>query len=143
MHVHVPANCTDRLQPLDISLNKLCKDHIRKKFIEWYSVQVAEKMKNNDKTPINTKLKTMKPLSVQWMMSFHTHICNNPSIICNGFKHAGITDILDCTLQFLFYLHVYMSRFFIAFQACDFSKLLYTASIVIQHTSHLPPYSAV
>ena len=34
-HVHVaivPANCTDRLQPLDVSVNKAAKDFIRRKF---------------------------------------------------------------------------------------------------------------
>uniref|UniRef100_A0A1X7V5Z8 Uncharacterized protein n=1 Tax=Amphimedon queenslandica TaxID=400682 RepID=A0A1X7V5Z8_AMPQE len=38
--VHVPPNCTNRLQPLDISVNKLCKDFMRNKFIEWYSKYV-------------------------------------------------------------------------------------------------------
>lgn len=30
--VLVPSNCTDRLQPLDLSVNKPAKDHLRKKF---------------------------------------------------------------------------------------------------------------
>ena len=34
--VILPANCTDRLQPLDLSLNKLVKDFLRKKIEIWY-----------------------------------------------------------------------------------------------------------
>ena len=30
--IQVPANCTDKLQPLDISVNKLVKDEMRKRF---------------------------------------------------------------------------------------------------------------
>ncbi len=37
--VVVPANCTDRLQPLDVSLNKSAKEFLRK-FHEWYADQV-------------------------------------------------------------------------------------------------------
>ena len=35
--VLIPANCTDRLQPLDISVNKPAKDFLRKQFQQWYS----------------------------------------------------------------------------------------------------------
>ena len=35
--VIVPAACTDRLQPLDLSLNKSAKEFLRQKFREWYS----------------------------------------------------------------------------------------------------------
>ena len=34
--VAVPANCTDKLQPLDVSLNKSVKDEMKRKFQVWY-----------------------------------------------------------------------------------------------------------
>ena len=37
MSVLVPSNCTDVLQPLDLSVNKPLKDHLRSKFQSWYS----------------------------------------------------------------------------------------------------------
>ena len=42
--VRLPANCTDRLQPMDKSVNKAAKDFIRQKFNEWYSEKVAEQL---------------------------------------------------------------------------------------------------
>ena len=38
--VIVPVNCTDRLQPLDVSVNKAAKDFLRKEFQDWYAHQV-------------------------------------------------------------------------------------------------------
>ena len=39
--VLVPANCTDRLQPLDLSINKPAKDFLRSKFQEWYAKELC------------------------------------------------------------------------------------------------------
>ena len=38
--VFVPSNCTDKLQPLDLSVNKSAKDHLRQKFRKWYAEKV-------------------------------------------------------------------------------------------------------
>ena len=42
-NIHVcllPPNTTDRLQPMDVSVNKPAKDHLKKQFNEWYTQQV-------------------------------------------------------------------------------------------------------
>ena len=38
----VPNNCTNVLQPLDLSVNKSLKDHLRSKFQLWHSEQVSK-----------------------------------------------------------------------------------------------------
>jgi len=43
--VVVPPNCTDKLQPIDVSVNKPLKDHMRSKFQEWYSSEVQRQLK--------------------------------------------------------------------------------------------------
>jgi len=39
---YIPANCTDCLQPLDLSVNKPVKDFLKGKFELWYSDQMLE-----------------------------------------------------------------------------------------------------
>jgi len=68
--VYVPANCTGKLQPLDLSVNKSVKDFIKQKFQEWYADQIVDNKEDNDSVkPIATfPLKQMKSLGVQWMV---------------------------------------------------------------------------
>ena len=40
--VKIPANCTDRLQPMDLSINKPVKDFLRNKFQKWYAKKVKK-----------------------------------------------------------------------------------------------------
>ena len=39
--VLIPANCTDRLQPLDLSVNKAAKEFLRNQFQQWYASDVC------------------------------------------------------------------------------------------------------
>ena len=40
MYILVPANCTDRLQPLDVSVNRAAKQFMRAKFKGWYADRI-------------------------------------------------------------------------------------------------------
>ena len=42
--VLVPANCTDRFQPMDLSVNKSIKSFLRSQFSTWYSQEVFKQM---------------------------------------------------------------------------------------------------
>ena len=88
--VVVPANCTDRLQPLDISVNKAVKENLHKQFQEWYSTQVSKMIDSKETQQVDLKLSVIKPLGAKWLMNTFEYIKANPSIIVNGFKGAGI-----------------------------------------------------
>ena len=68
--VSVPANCTNRLQPMDLSVNRSVKEFVRGRFRDWYSKQVQQQLsKGKEITPVNLKMSTMKPLSARWLIS--------------------------------------------------------------------------
>ena len=92
----VPANCTDRLQPLDINVNKPIKSFLHKQFQEWYAQKICQQLHEppTQVDPVDLRLSIVKPLGAQWMMKVYDYMKSNPEIIQNGFKGAGITDFL-------------------------------------------------
>jgi len=38
--VNIPPNCTDKLQPMDLSVNKSLKEFLKKQLDDWYSQMV-------------------------------------------------------------------------------------------------------
>ncbi len=96
--VIVPANLTDRLQPLDVSVNKSVKDFMRKKFSTWYLEQLCAKIKCNTQTvglavsdcAVDLSISSLKPLGAQWLISMFDYFCGKEDIIKNGFRKAGI-----------------------------------------------------
>ena len=91
IYVVVPANCTDRLQPLDVSVNKAAKEYLRRQFQDWYSEQISKQLhKTNAIAPVDLKLSIVKPLGAKWMMGLYDYMKSKPEIIINGFKEVGI-----------------------------------------------------
>ena len=97
-HVHVaivPANCTNRLQPLDVSVNKAAKDFLRRKFQNWYADQVSlqiHQRQEEDKTlePVDLRMNIVKPLGAKWIISLFEYLSAKPEIIKNGFRESGL-----------------------------------------------------
>ena len=89
--VSVPANCTVRLQPMDLSVHKAAKDFMRSKFREWYATQVQQQLhEGEDIAPVDLRTLIMKPLGARWLVSLYDYLKEHPSIIGNGFKAAGV-----------------------------------------------------
>ena len=90
----VPGNCTDRLQPLDISVNKPAKDFLRAKFQQWYSDKIHDSLDSmNKEGVVDLKLSVVKPLGGQWLMDLYDYMLQKPELIINGFRGAGILYI--------------------------------------------------
>ena len=95
--VEVPPNCTDRLQPLDLSVNKPLKDQMKKQFHNWYAGEVKKKMSDtsgNGTKVVDLKLTRLKPLGLQWLIDACSYVERN-NFIQNGFSEAGITSTLS------------------------------------------------
>ena len=44
LYIIIPANCTDKLQPLDLSVNKAAKDFMKREFQEWYGRVINQQL---------------------------------------------------------------------------------------------------
>ena len=85
--VLIPPNCTDRLQPLDISVNKAAKEFMRREFQKWYAQQVCNQLQPNmEMAAIDLRLSVVKPLGAQWLIRLYDYFNENPDIIRNGFQ---------------------------------------------------------
>lgn len=96
----LPPNTTDRLQPMDVSVNKPAKDILKRRFEEWYSEQIIKQLEGRDiesaeLQPISMALPMMKELGAKWLVEVAQHFSENPQIIVNGFIKSGIAGALD------------------------------------------------
>ena len=92
----VPPNCTDRLQPLDLSVNKAAKEYLRGEFQAWYAKQISEQVQGiSEKKPVDLRLTAVKSLGAKWLHSVYDYFKAKPEIIRNGYRESGITSCLD------------------------------------------------
>ena len=75
-------------------MNKSIKDNLRASFQLWYAGEVKREIDSNEhlEKPIDLKLSRMKPLGAQWFVNTFYHVQNNPEIVRNGFRAAGISN---------------------------------------------------
>lgn len=63
--VLVPPSCTDRLQPLDISVNKAAKTFLRAEFQAWYAGKLQQQFEQEELDPVDLSTPRMKCLGGQ------------------------------------------------------------------------------
>ena len=87
----VPANCTDKLQPLDVSVNKSVKEFLRGQFHEWYAGEVSQQLQSGEEVKlVDLHLSRVKPLAATWLIRLMDYLKMHPEIAINGFRRAGL-----------------------------------------------------
>ena len=90
---------TNLYQPLDLSVNKAAKDFTRKKFLEWYTRQLTNGIKNGlelDDIDIDYQLSVLKPLHATWLISLYDHMNTEEGmkVTASGWKKSEIFDAI-------------------------------------------------
>ena len=80
-------------------MNKPTKDFLRRKFDDWYSIQISRQLEDDIETaqlvPLDLGFQILKELRAKWLTEMSQYISDNPLFITNGFIRAGITRVLD------------------------------------------------
>ena len=72
--VVIPAGTTDKLQPLDLSVNKAAKSFLRDRFHHWYADEVKKQLQEVDDpttVKVNRSTAVMKELSAHWLTALY------------------------------------------------------------------------
>lgn len=94
--VQIPPNCTDKLQPMDISVNKPMKNGLRTRFQTWYASEIQKQLKvvPLDEVQVSVTASSIKPHSAKWIISTWQEIEKRPDLAINGFQAAGIVSAI-------------------------------------------------
>ena len=95
--VLVPANMTNFLQPLDLTVNGYVKKFMRGKFNAWYSLQIGNQLdagKQLQDIDVPLRLSLLKPYHAEWSIECYNHMTTTATqdVIPSGWKAAGITE---------------------------------------------------
>ena len=93
--VLIPAAYTGKLQPMNISVNKVKKSFWHSKFSLWYSDELTKLLLEDDDDPVDLSTPWMKCVSGQWLEQLYEYLEDNPHIYAGIFNALGLLDEND------------------------------------------------
>ena len=100
--VAVPNNWKNYFQPLDISVNKPCKDFLRNEAQQWYSNEIAKQVeagKKSHEVKVDVRITVVRPLHAKWVIKFYDYIRSKPDIVISGWKRSKIFEYARKKIQ--------------------------------------------
>ena len=82
--VQIPPNCTDKLQSMDILVNKPMKVGLRTRFQNWCEIQKQLKVVALDEVQVSVTASSIKPHSAKWIISTWQEIEKRPDLASIG-----------------------------------------------------------
>ena len=94
--MQILPNYTDKLQPMDLSINKPMKNGLKTRFQTWYANEIQKQLKvvPLDKVKVDVTASTIKSYSTNWIISAWQEIERRPDLAINGFRAAGIVSAI-------------------------------------------------
>ena len=98
--VLVPANMTNFLQPLDLTVNGYVKKFMCGKFNAWYSLQIENQLdagKQLQDIDVPFCISLLNSCYAEWLVECYNHMTTTAvqNVIQSGWKAAGITEALQ------------------------------------------------
>lgn len=93
VYIHVPPNCNDRLQPMDLTVQTSSRTYLKSVFKNDMQIKISKQLEYGeiDKTltHIDLRLAFLKPLSAEWLVQVHADIKAVKKLIYWGLRRAG------------------------------------------------------
>uniref|UniRef100_A0A8W8P487 DDE-1 domain-containing protein n=1 Tax=Magallana gigas TaxID=29159 RepID=A0A8W8P487_MAGGI len=90
--VYIPLSTTDKLQPMDFSIQKVVKDEMKQRFQRWYASCISKQLDKGvdieTLKPVDLRLYILKPLGAKWLVETYNDIRSQTEMVIKGFEKA-------------------------------------------------------
>ena len=94
LYALVPASCTDWCQPMDLSVNKKLKHHLRHEWTKYYSEKLKIGLQNGipiKQIKVDTTLTTLKAKHAGWISTAFAKLAKDKKTMMRGWELLGLS----------------------------------------------------